>query len=116
MDTKEIEYRIIDVFTMTVTCDKNIDQSEIDMIEKILVEMDYDFSEEHTLYFEESVRKASIDIVKKYEEAVVALSNLDKNDKKYILKYVMKIVDADKIMHDNEVQLVADIITKWNLD
>lgn len=116
MNIAEIEQRIIDIFTMTVTCDKNIDQSEIDMIEKILKEMEYNFDESHNEYFEISVRQSAADIIKKYEQAIEELNALDKVSKKYILKYVMKIVDADKIMHDNEVQLVADIIRKWSLD
>ncbi|MBN1501124.1 MAG: TerB family tellurite resistance protein [Spirochaetes bacterium] len=110
-----IEKSILDIFAMTIAVDGRIDESELAVANEILEEMKYDFNENSRAYLAES-SAAGDDVLKEnFHYAVKELNSLESEDKKYILKYILRLVDADNIVHQNEVKLIGSIIDSWGV-
>lgn len=111
----DIEKHILDIFAMTIAVDGRIDDSELSVADEILEEMKYNFTDSSRKYLKETYGKNNEILQENFNLAVSELNSLQLEDKKYILKYILRLVDADNIVHHNEVKLMGSIIELWGV-
>ncbi len=111
----DIEKNILDIFAMTITVDGKIDKAELLAVNEILDKMKYNFSIKSKQYFADLCYFSAEKIESNFKRAVNELNSLDVNEKKYILKFMMKLIDADNVMHEDEVTLIGALMREWNV-
>ena len=107
---------VLDIFFMAITVDNEIHVSEIEMIKEIIKNSSYKFPDDVYEQIRNIKTKDPETLKHNFDKAVAILSSLTIEEKKAILRSIMKIVDADNIMHQNEVRLISGIIKEWNID
>jgi len=107
---------VLDIFFMAITVDNEIHISEIKTIKDIIENSPYKFPDDVDKQIQNLTTKDQEIIKKNFDKAIAKLASEAIEDKRAILRLIMKIVDADNIMHQNEVRLISGIIKEWNIE
>ncbi|MDA3900898.1 MAG: tellurite resistance TerB family protein [Spirochaetes bacterium] len=107
---------ILDILFMAITIDNEIHSSEITTIKEIIYKSPYTFPADVNEQID-SLHTLDVNTLStRFNAAITKLSNEPEVDKRTILRLVMRIVDADNIMHETEVRLLSRIIKEWKID
>lgn len=108
---------VLNILCMAVTVDGSIHAKEIETVKKLFSDSFPGTDKEHLNFVLASLDKRSpSDITKDYETSVENLAGLSQEEKLAVIKMVMKVVDADKVMHSTEQRLLSTLMDKWNIE
>jgi uncharacterized tellurite resistance protein B-like protein len=104
------------ILSMAITVDGVIHHDELDTVKALMTDYFPDEDISSSLNQLDILHsKSAEDLKKRYYETIDRLSTLPELEKSNILKLVLRVVDADNVMHETEHQLVSELIERWNL-
>ncbi len=107
---------IMNILCMAITVDGSIHHDEIETVQTLIRDefpnenLDSTLSLLHTLK-----SRTEDDVTHRYKESVNSLKTLPKDEKLKIIKMVMKVVDADKVMHSSEQKMLSSLMDNWGI-